>query len=340
MYCRTVMIVFLGLIFASVCGLMGMETVTAAEEIGKPVRIVSLCFQHGKSLDEIIGIIDEEGARGVDLICLPEAWRGQTNPETLDGETITAVAGCAMKHHCYIVCPIDRREGEYRFNSSVLIDREGNVACVYDKIFPYWTEFDINPPVEPSHRDVQVFETDFGKVGLAICYDAKFPEVWQRLRDRGAELVVWSSAYSGATELQAFALMHHYYIVTSTWTGDCLVYDMTGACLRDEKDRSGFTIARFTLDMDRMIYHFNFNLEKRDKLLRERGDDIIEEVNLPREEWFVLRARRPGISVRALARQYGLEELRDYKDRSRRQIDEKRGFGFADTFGGYPGHPK
>jgi len=301
----------------------------ALKQAGLPVRMVSLCFQQGKNPDEILRVIDVEGARGTDLICLPEAWRGQNNPESLEGETITAVAGLARKHHCYIVCPIDRREGQFRFNSSVLIDREGNIACVYDKIFPYWSEFDLKPPVDPGRKDVQVYETDFGKVGLAICYDAKFPEVWQRLRDRGAELVIWSSAYSGGTELQAFALLHHYYIVTSTWTRDCLVYDITGACLLDEKSSSDITIARFTLDMDRRIYHFNFNLEKRDKLLSEHGGEIIEEVNLPREEWFVLKARKPGVPVRELAHHYGLEELRDYKDRSRVQIDEKRGFGFA-----------
>jgi hypothetical protein len=41
--------------------------------------------------------------------------------------------------------------------------------------------------------------------------------------------------------------------------------------------------------------------------------------------------------VRALAREYGLEELRAYKDRSRIQLDALRGFGFADRYGGYPG---
>jgi hypothetical protein len=40
--------------------------------------------------------------------------------------------------------------------------------------------------------------------------------LFQRLRDNGAELVLWASAYSGFTELQAFALLHHYPIVTST----------------------------------------------------------------------------------------------------------------------------
>jgi len=63
------------------------------------------------------------------------------------------------------------------------------------------------------------------------------------------------------------------------------------------------------------------------------------DVDMPREEWFVLKAKKPGISVRETARSYGLEDLCDYKDRSRRQIDEMRGFGFAGHYGGYPGKP-
>ena len=45
---------------------------------------------------------------------------------------------------------------------------------------------------------------------------------------------------------------------------------------------------------------------------------------LPREQWFVLKAKRPGVSARELANRYGLEELRDYVARSRRDIDQFR----------------
>ena len=84
-----------------------------------------------------------------------------------------------------------------------------------------------------------------------------------------------------------------------------------------------------TLDLDRGIYHQNFNIEGRDKLLAERADDVEQEQWLDREQWFVLRAKRPGVSARELAKQYGMEELRDYIDRSRRDIDNMRGFPFA-----------
>jgi hypothetical protein len=51
---------------------------------------------------------------------------------------------------------------------------------------------------------------------------------------------------------------------------------------------------------------------------------------LEREAWFVLQARRPGVSARELAAQYGMEELRAYIDRSRREIDDMRGHPFGE----------
>jgi hypothetical protein len=80
--------------------------------------------------------------------------------------------------------------------------------------------------------------------------------------------------------------------------------------------------------LDRGIYHQNFNIAKRDKLLKEHQEDIEQEKWMELEQWFVLKAKRPGVSARELARQYGLEELRHYLDRSRRSIDGRRGWQY------------
>ncbi len=304
--------------------------------IGHPVRILSLCFrQRTQSVETICQLIDREAAKGIDLVCLPEAWTG-LGPESIEGPTVTSMAALARKHHTYIVCPMIIKRDAFNYNTAVLIDREGTIAGAYDKVFPYWSELEGAHPVRPSQNDAPVFDTDFGKLGMAICFDAKFPEVFQRLRDQGADLVVWASAYSGFTELQAYATLHHYYIVTSTWTGDCLVYDVTGHNILDRRDRKDITAAYIELDMDRQIFHYNFNQDRLKKLLEEHGDDISLDCDLPREEWFVLKAKRAGVSARTLAGRYGLEPLLDYFDRSRKGLNDIRGFDFSEKYGGYP----
>jgi hypothetical protein len=291
---------------------------------------VSLSF-YDQPLHQIAALVDAEGARGADLIALPETWNMQykNQPEPLTGPTVTALVELAQQHRTYIVCPIDRQDGDRRVNSAVLIDRLGRISAIYDKVYPYWSEYDLAPVVQPALVGPTVVQTDFGCVGMAICFDANFPSVWQALADQGAELVIWPSAYSAGTTLQAHALNHHFYIATSTYTQDCIVYDITGEEILYEKTNdeksNDINISRFTLDLDRGVYHENFNMDKRNRLLADHGDDVEMEQWLTREQWFVLRAKRPGVSARALAREYELEELRDYITRSCRAIDTMRG---------------
>ena len=57
----------------------------------------------------------------------------------------------------------------------------------------------------PGTECATVVETDFGRMGLAICYDIGWPDLWAQLAEQGAELVVWPSAYGGGLPLQAYA---------------------------------------------------------------------------------------------------------------------------------------
>jgi len=287
---------------------------TASDKTGRPVRITSLCFEKA-DFREILRLIDEEGAKGTDVIVLPETWRGDKFVETPGGETITELSRLAEKHKTYIISPIELREGVHRYNSAVLLGRDGSIIGSYDKLFPYWSEFDLVPPVEPGRESPPVFETDFGKIGMAICFDANFPEVWQTLRDKGAEIVFWPSAYSAGSQLQAYALLHHYYIVTSTYSRDCQVFDITGQKIIDETSNR-ITVARMTLDLDRGIYHENFNMDKLERLIKVHGDEIEKEITMPREQLFVLKAVMPqkGSNIRVLEYEKPLKWEYDSKD--------------------------
>jgi len=296
------------------------------KKIGRPVEIVSIGFSN-RPLSEISAIIEQEAAKGCDIVMLPETWRGN-DAEPIDGELMETMSRLAKKYHTYIVNPMFRlTEDKRRLNSAVLLDRNGEIACIYDKVFPYWAEFEMDPPVD-SGVEAPVYEADFGKIGMAICFDANFPEVWQRLAQQGAELVLWPSAYSAGMSLQAHAINHQYYIVTSTLRSDCIVYDITGKEIHYSRNPDGINISRITLDLDRSIFHENYNIPKRDALLKDYAGQVEQDMFMEREQWFTLRSLDPGVSVQQLADQYGMENLRSYKERSEAEIDRMRGFRF------------
>lgn len=304
-----------------------------ANQIGRPVRVVSVGFHAGRALDEIVELVDEQGEQGADIIAIPETCRGlnKTTGEPIDGPTVTAMARLASKHHTYIVCPIHRLHEDQHFNSAVLLDRAGKVVCIYDKMFPVWQQECVPLDVQPG-KHVKVYDADFGKVGLAICFDVNWAPLWKGIANHGAELVIWPSAYSAGRSLQAQSILYNYYIVSSTWVPDCHVFDIDGEKLiHDEHNRDPKTnITRVTLDLDRCIFHQDLNVpDKIHKLLAERGDDVAQEKWLPLEGWFVLKAKRPGVSARKLAHEYGLEGLRHYINRSQCEIDKCRGWEFA-----------
>ena len=305
-----------------------------ASKADRMVRAVSIGLRPGIPLEKIAGLVDGEGAKGSDLIVLPETCCGQDakSQESLEGPAITSMSRLAQKHRTYIVCPIDRKEGGNRFNSAVLLDRQGRVACVYDKLYPVWqAECVIQPPVQPGAAAC-VHSADFGKIGMAICFDVNWTPLWDRMANQGAELVVWPSAYSAGRSLQAQAVQHNYYVISATQVPDCLIYDIDGELLSHDHENAGngINITRRNLDLDRCIFHQDLNLPaKRDALLKDHGGDVEQEKWWPMEGWFVLKAKRPGVSARELARQYGLEELRHYINRSRCEIDKCRGFEFS-----------
>ena len=311
----------------------GGEPGPSSDQIGRPVRVVSVGFHAGRALNEIVELVDEQGAEGADIIAIPETCRGlnKTSREPIDGPTVTAMSRLARKHRTYIVCPIDRQHGDQHYNSAVLLDRSGKVVCIYDKMFPVWQQECVPYDMLPG-KEVKVYDADFGRVGFAICFDVNWSPLWKRISDHGAELVIWPSAYSAGRSLQAQAIAYNYYIVSSTWVPDCHVFDLDGEkMIYDTHNRDAKTnITRVTLDLDRCIFHQDINYpDKLQKLLAAEGDNVEQEKFLAQEGWFMLKAKRPGVSARKLAHKYGLEELRHYINRSQCEIDKCRGWEFS-----------
>jgi hypothetical protein len=131
----------------------------------------------------------------------------------------------------YVVCPIREQAGQEQFNTAVLIDRAGKVAGTYRKVFVFWGE-----GLVPSREGVKAFDADFGRIAILTCFDINFPELWQQADSLGAEIVFWPSAYGGGIPLNAYAMLHHYYVVP---VGAGNLIDITGRTLEGPPTEKG-----------------------------------------------------------------------------------------------------
>ena len=178
-----------------------------------------------------------------DVVCLPELFNTMwvhekkklaevAEDENTPGPVTSKVAEFARKNNCYVVCPLITKKDGLFYNSSLLVDRKGNIAGAYNKIHPVKSEIFpdqdfVGGGVTPGALNQPVINTAFGKVGLQICYDANWADGWNNLKAQGAEIVFFSSAFPGGRILNYYALKNDSYIVSSTG-GDARIIDMSG----------------------------------------------------------------------------------------------------------------
>jgi hypothetical protein len=288
---------------------------------GRQVKVAAICIgfggEHDAKLKLAIEHLHTAGKNGADIACLPEEFAG-TKAEPIPGPTTNAVAKLAEQYNMYVICPIREQAGDKQYNTAVLIDRNGRLAGYYRKVFVFWGE-----GLHCSTEGVKTFDTDFGRISILTCFDLNFPELWQQCDALDVDIVFWPSAYGGGSPLNAYAILHHYYIVP---VGAGNIIDITGKTVENiQEPRSKQFIA--TLDLDRTFVHHDFSREKVQKMLKEHENEIVVERNLSDEDlapWWLFKAVKPGVLVREVLKRHKIETLREYQHRSRKQINEAR----------------
>ncbi|TEB04443.1 2-oxoglutaramate amidase [Pelotomaculum schinkii] len=145
-----------------------------------------------------------EKASGADLFLLPEMWNVgyfsfdnyMSESETLEGETISWLASKAKELQAYIFSGsiVERNQDNKLYNASVLLDPEGNIIGHYRKIHLFGFGSAERAVLSPG-QNITVVNTRFGKIGLSICYDLRFPELYRKMADQGAEIILNCAAW-------------------------------------------------------------------------------------------------------------------------------------------------
>jgi predicted amidohydrolase len=238
---------------------------------------VQICSSGSKAdnLERMEALVARAAATGADVVLLPEKWNGigtheivREVAEPLDGgESVAAMSAWARQHGITLVggSIVERREGREKLsNTCVVFDPQGDVAAVYRKIHMFdvevgghvYRESDSEEPGE----GLTSCEVEGWNLGLTVCYDLRFPELYRILAVEGAEVVTVPAAftlYTGKDHwellLRARAVENQCYVLAANqWGvhdggkasyGRSSIVDPWGVVLAQAPDEDGVVVA-------------------------------------------------------------------------------------------------
>jgi len=233
----------------------------------------------GDNLEQAERLVAEAASTGADVVVLPEKWNAIGHSEELHaaaeeldtGESVRALAGWARGHGITLVggSITERRDDREKLsNTCIVLDPEGDLAAVYRKIHLFDVEagghvYRESDAEEPGEEAV-VAEIEGWPVGLTVCYDLRFPELYRILALEGALLFTVPAhftLYTGKDHwellLRARAVENQCYVAAAAQVGETLpgklsfgrssIVDPWGIVLAQAADAPGVIVA----DVDR-----------------------------------------------------------------------------------------
>ena len=226
-------------------------------------------------------------------------------------------AGVARENGCCIAYSAVRQaEDGYFRNSTQLIGRTGRVEGIYNKNHLVVSE----GPLDGPHpmlcgRDAVVSDLDFGRVGCAICFDLNFYELREKYMAKKPELLLFSSNYHGDFHQLEWAYDCRSYFACAVRNQEARVISPVGEVLAASTCYYHYVTARVNLDY--AVCYLDFNWE-RFQAAREKYGAKIRIHDPGKTGAVLLTSETDEFSAMDVVREFGIELMDDYFERSRR----------------------
>ncbi len=210
-----------------------------------------------------------------DLILLPEGitvvGTGKAYAdvvETIPGPTSDRLAKLARTRKAYVVAGLYEREGKVLYNTSILLDRQGKLLGRYRKV--NLPAGEVEGGLTPG-TSYPVFPTDFGTVGMMICYDVFFPEPARAMASQGADLILLPIWGGDETLAKARVIENGIYLISSGYDYPSHILNPLGEVLSQAPgDR---TVATVVLDLEKR-YPQQYLGDVRTRRIKESRVDV------------------------------------------------------------------
>ncbi|MCX8183446.1 MAG: carbon-nitrogen hydrolase family protein [Crenarchaeota archaeon] len=297
--------------------------------MAKHIRITTVTFRGIKgetvnetienNIREILRLLNIAIFDKPDLICLPECspFLGLSmeemvkNAEEIPEALFTRVSSFARQNRVYVIFPMMRREDSKVYNSAVLIGRDGEYVGSYDKVHP--TIWEIEAGVTPG-VEARTFKLEFGKIGVAICFDLNFEDVIKSLAGNRVKIVFFPSMYPGGLQLKFWAFNHGVYVASSVADDrGSMIINPLGRVLAVSSSYQPVICCDINLDYE--VLHLDYNWEKMNQVKEKYGPKISFEVSRP-EAVFLMSCEAEETVVENIIKEFNLETREEYFKRA------------------------
>jgi predicted amidohydrolase len=291
------------------------------------------CEELGNLVDQMAAQAASDYGRGLDLVVLSEFSLNDMSaplPQRavpLDGPGFEYFKAKARALKTYLVIPsITVANGKYA-NSAILLDRQGRQIGRYDKahVVP-------DPPPAQTFEDgltpgsaYPVFDCDFGRLGIQICFDYSFEEGWQELARQGAELVAWPSQSPSVGIAAARAFNSRLFIVSSTWRDNASVFEPTAMVAAQIKPPQEVLV--YEIDLTYRLLPWESKLRDGEGLREQFGKDVGFHY-YPSEDLGIFWSNNPDRPIDEMVRWLGIwtyDQYVDYAGRLLRRFRQQAG---------------
>lgn len=218
----------------------------------------------------------------------------------------------AAENNCYIAFPTITQPDSHWRNSTVMVDRQGNIMGAYHKTFPVISEME-NRDILPGEGPV-VFDCDFGRVGCIICFDLCFQELSWQYRALEPDLMIFSSAYHGGLmqEFWAYNTLSHF--VSASTALQSRILSPVGQVLAHTTNYREYVTADINLDCCAVF--LGLNHDKLNNAKEKYGRKV--KISDPGHLGAVLfSSETEEFSIMDIVEEFGIEPVRGYFDRVR-----------------------
>ena len=252
-----------------------------------------------------------------DIFCLPEVFSfSNVNKKfklkekvEISLKVLDELAAFSKQNNCYVICPVYTAENGNIFNSAVLIDREGKQIGKYHKMHP--TVGEISAGISPGPLTPPVFKTDFGTIGIQICFDLIWNDGWKSLGEQGAEIVFFPAAYAGGQALSTKAWENRYAIVSSTRKDTAKICDISGDVIAKTGTWDKNLVCA-PVNLEKAFLHTWPAVRKFEEIRQKYGSKI-KITNYDEEEWSIIESLTPDISVNNILKEFDLKNYKEHK---------------------------